>query len=214
MSVQDCIPLFPEEEIPRIINEIVDAAACLKKKSESDREDHLTYRLYGIIIRDKRYRSGPLHYLHPVPQYEVFGLESDGNPPTGRIDLVYVYGSWRDTYFAIEAKRLHVTTGDSGWRSLIGEYVAGNQGVMCFVTGKYSAAQRAGAMLGYVFDGDVDGARSGISKAINDNRVMLMIKGSSGLRRSNVLKRKERVDETQHRFGQRSFTIYHLLVPV
>jgi hypothetical protein len=44
-------------------------------------------------------------------------------------------------YFAVEAKRLHVSL-PSGWQSLVAEYVGGNQGMMCFITGRYRNTQR------------------------------------------------------------------------
>jgi hypothetical protein len=119
-----------------------------------------------------------------------------------------------EVYFAIEAKRMHVTDQNGKWYSLIREYVSGDQGMMCFVTSKYSSAQRGSAMLGYVFDGDINRAREGISKAIESNRTKLKLAGENGLAESSVVKRSERVDESRHQFGKRPFTIYHLLVPV
>ena len=211
MSVQNCIPLFPEDEIPRIINEILDCSINLQKKNKTEREDHLTYRLYGIITRSKGYRSGPLRYLLPVTQYDVFSNSHD--LPVGRLDIAYIYGSLRDSYFAVEAKSLHVTY-PSGWQSRISDYVSGDQGMMCFVTGKYSATQRSGAMLGYVFDGDITKARDGISKSILNNAKTLKLSDSNGMIKSNIVKRPEQVDETRHRFGHRPFVIYHMLISV
>lgn len=85
---------------------------------------------------------------------------------------------------------------------------------MCFVTAKYSETQQKGAMLGYVFDGDVSRARSGIARAIAKNRAKLRMVGEAGLVRSDVVKRRQRVDETFHSLDKRPFTLYHILIPV
>jgi len=211
VSVQDCIPLFPEEEIPRVLNLVLDHAGTLQKLSEAEHEDELSDRLAKRLRIDRRIRSCPFS-IHR--EFRVYDDVIDEAGHKGRIDICFICSGGDQTYFAIEAKRLHITNQQGKWESLISGYVTKDQGMMCFVAGKYSAAQRAGAMLGYVFDGDVDRARSGISKAVNDSRTMLKIKGSCGLMQSNVVKRRERVDETRHRFSRRSFTIYHLLVPV
>lgn len=212
MSAKAFIPLFPESDIPRIINEVLDCAQKLKKKHSTEREDKLTYRLYGMIIRDKGYRSGPTQQLCPLPQYEVFDPDDDSDDPVGRIDLVYVYGSLRDTYFAIEAKNLHVTN-KSGWESKVGKYV-GKQGMMRFINGKYSSAQPAGAMLGYVFDGDIEKARKEVKSATTKHSKKLKLLSPPGFKKSMLVKRTERVDETHHDLGNRKFCIYHILTAV
>jgi hypothetical protein len=213
LSAKVFAPLFPESDTPRIINEVLDCARKLTKKHATEREDKLTNRLYRMIIREKGYRAGPARQLCPQPQYDVFDFEGDNDDPIGRIDLVYVYGSLRDTYFAIEAKRLHVTF-PSGYKTLAVEYVAKEQGMMCFISGKYSSAQRAGAMLGYVFDGAVGKARSEIKSAIFKHSVKLNLCAPSEFRKSKIVTCKERVDETHHDLGSRRFCIYHLLVSV
>ena len=49
-------------------------------------------------------------------------------------------------YFVIESKRLHVSFA-SGWQSLVPEYVAGNQGMMCFINERYARDLESGGML-------------------------------------------------------------------
>ena len=65
-------------------------------------------------------------------------------------------------YFAVEGKRLHVSF-ESGWKSLIPEYVTHRQGMMCYIDGRYSKGLQFAGMLGYVFDGDVVRAATLIS---------------------------------------------------
>jgi len=163
------------------------------------------------LQRDCRIRRGP---FVAWPEYQVLDEKIDDPTVGGQIDICFVATQCNHTYFAIEAKRLHVTYENGKWYSLVGEYVSGDQGMMCFVTSKYSDTQRAGAMLGYVFDGDICRARAGISKAIDSNKKKLKLAGKHGLVESRIVQRAERVDETRHQFGKRPFTMYHLLVPV
>ncbi|MHB8809929.1 MAG: hypothetical protein ACYC9M_07920, partial [Desulfobulbaceae bacterium] len=108
--------------------------------------------------------------------------------------------------------RLHVTF-PSGWQSLVSEYVTGDQGMLCFISGRYSGTQQAAAMLGYVFDGDVARARSGIENSVRKNTGLLKLLPPHKLQRSPILPGRP-VDETRHQLESRPLTIYHLFVSV
>lgn len=204
MSEKECIPLFPIEEIPKIFDLIKRYAPSLKKNDMTELEDLLSDRLYNLIRKDKYIRTSP---FTPLREFRVYNDSSENH--TGRIDINFICPGGVETYFALEAKRLHVTF-DSGWKSLISEYVTSNQGMMCFITGKYSLNQQVGAMLGYVFDGDLKKAREGISNSISDNNGMLKVVDPKQLVASLV----SNVDQTKHLLESRTFTIYHLLIPV
>lgn len=206
LSAAHGIPLFPSEEIPQILDVVLLHAETLKKTSETEREDVLSVRLYKLLIKDKLFRSAP--YI-PVPEHQIFD-DSGKEGHSGRIDINFICPPGVETYFAIEAKRLHVTF-PSGWQSLISEYVTGDQGMMCFVSGKYSGAQQAAAMLGYVFDGDIGKARRGIDNSVCKNAGLLKLSPPHQLQSSPILPGRP-VDETCHQLASRPFTIYHLLV--
>lgn len=210
MSVRDCIPLFPADEVPAVLNMLLDAAVTLRKLNGTETEDDLSDRLFKRLRNDRRLRASPFSIHREARVYDDV-IDQAGH--MGRVDLCCMCPGGDQTYFAIEAKRLHVIF-PSGWASLVSEYVSGDQGMMCFVTGKYAETQQKGAMLGYVFDGDVRRARSGITKSIDKNKNKLRIVGESGLVRSDIVKRRQRVDETCHLLGKRPFTLYHILVPV
>ena len=210
MSANECVPLFPEPEIPRLLELVLDHAGTLRKIHNTEREDHVSDRLVKRIRLDRRMRACPFSILR---EFRVFNDELDVAGHSGSIDICFICAGGDRTYFAIEAKRLHVTF-PSGWQSLVSEYVTGDQGMMCFVTSKYSETQQAGAMLGYVFDGEIEKARNTLSTLIEQHAELLRVDGTEGLAASAIVSRQERVDETKHRFGQRNFTIYHLLVPV
>jgi hypothetical protein len=208
LGAENGIPLFPTEEIPRILDTVLLHAGTLQKTNETEREDVLSARLYKLLIKDKLFRSAP--YI-PVPEHQIFN-DSDKEGHSGSIEINFICPPGVETYFAIEAKRLHVTF-SSGWQSLISEYVIGDQGMMCFVSGRYSVSQQAAAMLGYVFDGDIDKARRGIDNSVRKNAGLLKLSPPHGLQRSPILPGRP-VEETCHQLASRPFIIYHLLVSV
>ena len=210
MSAVDCVPLFPAEQVPAILNILLDHTQTLRKSSETEHEDDLSDRLMKRLRLDPWIRRSP---FSTIREFRVYDGPVDEAGHSGRIDICFMCMGGDQTYFAVEAKNLHVTYA-SGWKSKVSDYVTSDQGMMCFVTSKYSAAQQTGAMLGYVFDGDIDQARISIARAIEANRLALKVEGENGLVRSDIVKRAEHVDESHHRIHLRPFTIYHLLVPV
>jgi hypothetical protein len=75
---------------------------------------------------------------------------------------------------------------------------------MRFVTGQYAPFMEAGAMLGYVFDGETDKARSGVDRYVKSKAKELKLKSPKRLMRSQILPNKP-IDETRHDLGKRSF---------
>jgi hypothetical protein len=203
--------------------------AVVKKKTAHERENDLTTRLWKRLQRDEELIKRPTHL-----DTEVWELnEKDEDGKIGRLDLRFL---WLEPIkptpvFAIEAKRLHVTFPKAGWSSLVPEYVTSHtsrpvedeQGMMCFVSGRYSRGLRAGAMLGYVFDGKVEAARASIDSAIQTHAGKLKLVPSTGLADSTILGGKSGISESLHDLADEidlgdlfheRFTIYHLLVPV
>ncbi len=156
--------LFPADEIPLILDTVLRYAGMLRKEHETEREDVLSDRLFQLLRRDKTFRAAP---FVPVREHQIFD-DSIKEGHSGRIDINFICLPGDKTYFAIEAKRLHVTF-PSGWQSLVSEYLIGEQGMMCFITGKYARFQHAAAMLGYVFDGKVTKARTGLAEGVRNN---------------------------------------------
>ena len=128
---------------------------------------------------------------------------------TGRLDLRFLYSTgvskpW--PCFVIEAKRLHVTFPKSGWKSLVSEYattetqrnVEEEQGMMCFVIGRYSHGLQAGAMLGYVYDGKVETARNAVGEAVVKHAEKLKLSRPYQFRVSPVIPQESRISESLH----------------
>ncbi len=200
--------LFPQHRIPLILTCLLEAGEKLQKKTPFDHEDPLTRRLCVRLIHFPVFRDGPLG-IHP--QQEILSSDPDADTPSGRIDILVSCGKGFEVYFAIEAKRLR-TISPKG-KSIAGnsEYV--NEGMMRFVSGQYAPFMKSGAMLGYVFDGDVKKARSGINRYIKGKVKELKLKSPAKLRRSKILPNK-RIDETNHDLSDRQFRIYHVFITV
>lgn len=221
---------FPESEIPFILAGILRCMIGETKHHPNEHENRITFRLWKRVRRDAVLRTRP---IHPDPEAWELGDEN-GAERAGRLDLRFLYSTgvrhpW--PCFAIEAKRLHVTFPKAGWKSLVSEYVttgrvrpsAEEQGMMCFVTGRYSGGLRAGAMLGYVFDGAVDDAKNTIAAAIKTHAKKLRLLSGNGLALSTIVPGEKRISESAHEladdidFGdlfRGRFTIYHLLAAV
>lgn len=208
LSVEDSIPLFPSDEIPRILDTVLMYAGMVRKKHETEREDAISDRLFKLLRKDKVFRAAP---FFPFRETQIFGDDAkEGH--SGRIDINFICLPGDQTYFAIEAKRLHVTF-SSKWQSLVSDYVVGDQGMMCFVSGKYSRSQHAAAMLGYVFDGNTTKARTGIAASVHKHAERLKLAAPHHLQKSSILP-GNCVDQTRHQLESRLFTIYHMLIPV
>ena len=200
--------LFPQKDIPVILDALIQTGDTLQKQTETEREDSLTTRLHARLIRIYPFRDGPLSIqLQP----EIPGPDPESGAPGGRIDLLVPSNLGYQIYFAIEAKRLRYISPN-------GQFVPGNsqyvkEGMMRFIIGQYSPYMESGVMLGYVFDRRTDEARSGIDKYINSKAEELKLKPPNHLLQSNVLPGKL-IDETHHNLRKRSFIIFHIFLPI
>ena len=162
------VPLFPEGEVPHILAAILRSGVRLKKLHAAELENGLSDRLRDLLDRDSGLRDRPIELFREVPLYDRKRMRQK---QLGRSDLMFLYSTgtrkpW--PYFVIESKRLHVTF-PSGWRSLVSDYVTGHQGMMCFLEERYARDLESGGMLGYVFDGDIEAARSSVAVSIESN---------------------------------------------
>ena len=224
---------FPESEIPYILAAVLRCMAGGKKNSPQEGENVISIRLWKRLRRDAVLRQRPI--VADSEAWEIDENQPDGT--IGRLDIRFIFSTgiqhpW--PIFAIEAKRLHVTF-KSGWKSLVSEYVTADtvkpvdkeQGMMCFVTGRYSHGLRAGAMLGYVFDADVGGARDAIAKSISTHAEKLKVCAGKYFLPGSALRESPRqsgIYESHHELpaplmpaspkGKGDFTIFHILVAV
>ncbi len=201
---------FPQEHIPVILLSIFMAGGNLKKETGNDFEDWLTRRLYRWLKQIPIFRDGPLTIALKA-EIVSSDMGVDSHAASGEIDIFVSCGKGVEVYFAIEAKRLR-------FRSSKGEIISGSsqyieQGMMRFVSGQYAPCMKAGAMLGYVFDGKTGEARSSIDKEVQNKAVKLKLKPPQKLVQSKILPDKP-VHETRHDLEKRNFIIYHVLFAV
>jgi hypothetical protein len=200
--------LFPKRHIPIILISIFQAGKTLRKKTANDLEDWISRRLYWRLIRIYPFRDGPLDIrLQP----EIVSVDSDENAPAGKIDFVVSCGLGAEIYFAIEAKRLRVRSTSGNMDAGNDDYV--NDGMMRFVSGQYAPFMKTGAMLGYVYDRDINKALSGVAGYIKSREKELKLTSSKQLTRASILPDKA-IYETRHELMERSFRIYHIFLAV
>ena len=207
------IPLFPDEEIPFILAAVLRCSDTLRKKNATEYETRINNRLRKLLIQDVELRQRPIDL---DPEAYVYDDDTDQENPIGRLDFRFLYSTqtrhpW--PYFAIEAKRLHVEF-PSGWDSCVYKYVTDHQGMMCFIEQRYGKGLASGGMLGYVFDGNVEGARTSVAASIETSRDKLKTIPPFKLVLSSVLPDDSRVSETTHALAHGDFTIYHIFVAV
>ena len=203
------VPVFPHEEIPHILGAVLRCLDGFRKSSPQELETSLTKRLLKRLRRDRYLRDRPVW-----PDRETV-LDDEKSDDEGRLDLRFMLlgGCQKPPpYFAVEAKRLHVTF-ESGWKSLVAEYVSNRQGMMCFIDGRYSKGLRSGGMLGYVFDGDVPRAVSTLSKSLDKHHERLHSEPPYELVPSLDFP-PHAVWTTKHLVRERPFTLFHVLTEV
>lgn len=211
---------FPESEIPFILAAVLRCSAGLKKKDECEHENHLTLQLARLLLLDPEMLKRHVHL-----DWEVWEFEGRKAELLGRLDLRYLYSTGTShpwPCFTIEAKRLHVKFSKGGWKSLVSEYVTGEtgkpvheeQGMMCFVTGRYSGGLKSAGMVGYVYDGDVTRALDGIEKAIKNHAEKLKLSKTQKMGVSKIIQGESRIMESMHDLTNGVFTIFHILFSV
>lgn len=134
---------------------------------------------------------------------------------TGRgfveIDICVPHGYEPRCYFGIEAKKLNTTSAGGKWESQAGAY-AGEEGMGCFVDGRYASYQCEGAMVGYVMDGDCAKAKTSITDAIEKRADALRVLVPCALHPAEHLADYPHAFETRHCLDRGQFTIHHVLL--
>lgn len=201
--------LFPQLHIPVILLLILQVGKNIRKQTATDHEDWLTTRLYRQLIHEPSFRDGPLQ-IHLQPDIVSSDADPELNTPEGRLDLQVSRGLGYEVYFAIEAKRLRVSLPS---RFFLGgrEYV--KDGMMRFITCQYAPFMQAGAMLGYIYDGETENARADIDRQVQKMAKGLKLKEPKRLTLSQILP-DQPINETNHDLKKGSFTIFHLLLDV
>lgn len=197
--------LFQKRLLPSIFALVRDAWNRISRPTPDEYETETSRRLYCAIVNGKDRQKHPF-----LVRYEDMEVDADLNAVIGRKDLVF-YPPLNDeeVYFCLEAKRLNALV--SGvHRSLATEYV--KEGMLRFIVGKYSRRVHHGGMLGYVLDGNIDGAMKNVADAIQSRHKDLGMDSPGEMRGSSVCPDDAYARETRHNRwnGGAVFRIHHL----
>jgi len=201
--------LFPEELIPEILELVMSSWRTFKKPNRLAREVPISKAFREWIRTEKNLRDDlPFQIWLELPTYNT-QTEVDG-----RIDILFAYiGTPReDIYFAFECKRLRIPY-PSRLDTNNSDYV-GDQGMMCFVTGKYSQSVAHAEMIGYVMDGKANLAIISLGKLIKRKCSALKLRENTGLQPSLIILNCQNVRETTHILSDKQLKIYHLFLAV
>ena len=184
---------------------------CLDVIPKQPKENCVTENLVNLLSKDGVVRTRG--YIEC--QYVPFTTRQNGYvKSTGAVDFAFILNNDRSVYVGYECKRLNVMQNDSR-HSLATPYV--KDGLMRFVSEKYSEGLPFACMLGYVIDSDMTFARARVWEAIDTNKILLGL--LSGPNSSDSLSFIERFITTHQRSGQsnrievrHAFLPFHLFV--
>ena len=199
--------LFVQELIPSVLTLVLGAWDRISKPVADEHEDETSLRLFSAM---KRAKDRQRHFF--LIRFQDMEVDTDLAKVTGRKDIVFFPpANDEDIYFCLEAKRLNALVSGRR-RSLAGEYV--KKGMQRFLDRKYSRHVRHGGMLGYVLDGDVDGAMTNVANAVRRHHENLRMKPPGEMRRSGVRPGDAHAKETHHKRQDdpRLFRLHHLFV--
>jgi hypothetical protein len=201
--------LFPHGLVPQILRLLVDTWASFQRPANDESEPKITNRFVVALQQEGR-------RLRARFRVEPHGKDLEHlRPDTGKgfveIDILIPYGYEPRCYFGIEAKKLNTTGPGGKWESQAGDY-AGEEGMGCFVEGRYAAYQCEGAMVGYVMDSDCANAKLSITEAIEKKAGALRVPVPCLLHAAQHLPDYPYAFETRHRLDRGEFAIYHVLL--
>jgi hypothetical protein len=195
--------LFPDGWTGEVLRFVIEVWEQLRLPKGARLEPRITKLLAGAVTERYEREERDWFCVPESPDWNEEGKE------TSRTDIrLYPPGpKRRKVALVFESKRLNKPQSNAS------EYV-GDGGMMCFITGKYSAGMPCGAMLGYVMDGNVPRAHAAVCKAIVKRRKPLLMAADGAFRPSPLLSEYEFHGETRHCLPDGAFTLFHLLLPV
>lgn len=197
---------FPDSLIPDVLQLILDGWERMPPAPSEAKEEATTRQLREILRQSRDLRGLP---------FSIWPESTETDPSCGReigrIDLRFVHGYREEVHLAFECKRLYYAKSDGTRVANTSEYT-GDDGMMCFVTGKYSRGLPHGGMIGYVLDGNVTKAKTAINKSIRKNSARLKLTSDPPLCASLYFPKENRIAESKHDIRSRTVTIFHVLL--
>lgn len=198
---------FPESLIPDVLQLILEGWDAIRPVQSDAREEPITRRLRESIRRAKNHRKLPFTVWPEASETDL----STGKE-IGRIDLLFLHGHREDVYLSFECKRLYYDDGRGGFPANVSKYT-GNDGMMCFVTEKYSRGLPHGGMIGYILNQSLENAREMIEKSMGVNSNPLCLQTDPPFTACVYFPNDPRVLESSHRINHRTMVLYHVLLP-
>lgn len=201
--------LFPEEFIPEILELVMTSWRTFKKPNRLACEVPISKEFTKKIRAEKNQRGDlPFHVWYELPTLSTQTAKG------GRVDILFAYIATpqEEIYFAFECKRLRIPY-PSGLDTNNSDYV-GDQGMMCFVTGKYSQSVAHAGMIAYIMDGNTNLAIASLGKLIKTKLTSLRLVEDTGLEPSSIKTDCQNVRETTHILSDKQLKIHHLFLAV
>jgi len=189
------------QEVPYLIAATLEAFDHGYRATPSRKEDPISRQLVFAL---KRLQSSDRWEW--LTNYVINGqrdeLEAELEIHLGRTDITFELGSHHR--FIWECKRLHFNK-----KTLYGEYR--KEGVARFVSEKYAKGHDHGGMLGFVMDGEISKAVSGVENHLAGYRAELEIEGKCF--QPCAEPRDSRLRLSFH-FAEGGFKLYHCFLAV
>jgi hypothetical protein len=203
--------LFPHELIPEILELVMTSWDSFEKPDRLEREVSISEEFVKKIRIEKNRRDDLPFHVWP----EVNTLDTQAEDK-GRTDILFAFlGTPKEEiHFVFECKRLRIPYPPPSRLATNNSEYVNRQGMMCFVTGKYSGSVTNGGMIGYVMDGHIKEAITSVGKLIKNKRLDLKLAKDTGLERSSVMGYSQNIRETRHILSKRKFTIHHIFLAV
>ncbi len=203
--------LFPDELIPEILELVISCWQTFQKPDRLDLEVKISQRFVDELRQEKDRRDDlPFHIWVEVQlPYNTAGA-------VGRTDILFAYrgAQSEQIHFAFECKRLRIPYPPPSRLTTNNSDYVGNQGMLCFVLGRYSASVRNGGMLAYVMDGNTEKAIASLSAHIQRKAATLKLSKDTGLHPSPLLPRRSDVKQTKHDLPTKHMTLHHVFLAV
>ena len=160
-------------DVDKAVIECIDRVwpTVVSRLSQTELEDTITERLVDLLRKDRAICKHGFISIH----FKLRQEDAIGDYTTkGILDMALFLDQDHERYIAYECKRLNrVNTEGKRAGSLAGPYV--EEGVVRYVTAKYSEKLPYGCMLGYVMDGDIEFAVKQLKTALTERKVLIQL---------------------------------------
>ena len=198
---------FPAELVHELILTVLEEWPKFVRPNRS-LENRITHRFVGHLRQATRGKM-PFGFY-----YRERIIDPNSDVESGEVNISVRAGVDPEVFFCFECKRLNVVYEVTRLPRRKTEDYVGSEGMGRFIVGKYDGGSDEAGMIGYVMDGDVEGARAALEASVCQAGRTLRLLAPKRLHPVSILPQDRRVWQTVHRVRRKRFTIYHLLLPL